>query len=63
MTFQFQTSIFLVPSMNFNILLGVDGISIYFLILTNLITYLCILSLEPTQKRFYEVLIYLFFLQ
>lgn len=63
MTFQFQTSIFLMPSMNFNILLGVDGISIYFLILTNLITYLCILSLEPTQKRFYEILIYLFFLQ
>lgn len=63
MGFQFQTSVFLIPSLNYNILFGIDGLSIFFIILTNLTTYLCLLSLSHTQKRFYEISIYLFILQ
>lgn len=61
--FQFQSNIFLVPSLNFNVLLGVDGISIYFIILTTLFIYLCILSLSPYQARLREILMHLFLLQ
>lgn len=61
--FQFQTNIFLVPSLNFNVLLGVDGISIYFLILTTLFIYLCILSLSSYQARLRENIMHLLLLQ
>ena len=61
--FQFQTNIFLLPSLNFNVLLGIDGISVYFLILTNLFIYLCILSLSPQQARLRENLMHLLLLQ
>lgn len=56
-------SIFLIPSLNFNILLGIDGISIYFILLTNLFIYICILSLSPYQMRLRENLVHLLFLQ
>lgn len=61
--FQFQTQIFIIPALNFNVLLGVDGISIYFLILTNLFIYICILSLSNYQLRLRENLMHLFLLQ
>ncbi len=61
--FQFQTQIFIIPALNFNILLGIDGISIYFLILTNLFVYICILSLSNYQVRLRENLMHLFLLQ
>ena len=61
--FQFQTQIFMIPALNFNILLGIDGISIYFLILTSLFIYLCILSLSNYQTKLRENLMHLFLLQ
>ena len=61
--FQFQTQIFIIPALNFNVLLGIDGISIYFLILTNLFIYICILSLSNYQIRLRENLMHLFLLQ
>lgn len=62
--FNYKFSIFLIPSLNFDILLGVDGISLLFILLTNLFIYLCILSLPHNYtKQFNEILIYLFLLQ
>jgi proton-translocating NADH-quinone oxidoreductase chain M len=61
--FQFQTQIFLIPALNFNVLLGIDGISIYFLILTNLFIYICILTLSTYQVKLRENLMHLFLLQ
>ena len=58
-TFRFA----LIPSFSFALRLGVDGISLFFIILTNLFIFLCILSLNPTTYRLYEALLYLFFLQ
>ncbi len=43
--------------------LGVDGISLFFIILTNLFIFLCIFSLNPATPRLKEALIYLVFLQ
>ena len=53
----------LIPSFKFSLVFGVDGISIFFILLTNLFIYLCILSLPTTQPKLYEILMYLFFLQ
>lgn len=56
-------SIFIITSLNFEISLGIDGISVLFLILTNLFIYLSIFSLPENQKKMHEILIYLFLLQ
>lgn len=61
--FQYTYNLTVIPSLSFDIRLGVDGISIFFLALTNIFTYLCILSLSPATPRLIEALIYLFFLQ
>ena len=61
--FQSTYSFYLVPSFSFSLRLGVDGISIFFLLLTNLFIYLCILSLNTTTLKLSEALIHLFFLQ
>jgi NADH:ubiquinone oxidoreductase subunit 4 (subunit M) len=61
--FDYQFSIFLIPSLNFDILLGIDGISLSFVLLTNLFIYLCILSIPTYQVKLYEILMYLFLLQ
>ena len=53
----------LIPSFAFALRLGIDGISIFFIVLTNLFIFLCILSLTPNTIRLQEVLLYLFFLQ
>lgn len=61
--FQFTYTLFLVPSLPFGLRLGVDGISIFFILLTNLFIYLCILSLNVNTHRLHEVLLHLLFLQ
>jgi NADH:ubiquinone oxidoreductase subunit 4 (subunit M) len=61
--FQSTYSFYLVPSFSFSLRLGVDGISIFFVLLTNLFIYLCILSLNTTTLKLSEALIHLFFLQ
>ena len=43
-SFQFTSTIFWLPSLNINITLGVDGISIFFILLTVLLIPLCLLS-------------------
>ena len=53
----------LMPSFTFALRLGVDGISIFFILLTNFFIFLCILSLSPQRARLHEALRYLFFLQ
>lgn len=53
----------IIPQFSFSLRLGVDGISIFFIILTNLFIYLCILSLSITTPKLSEALIHLFFLQ
>ena len=53
----------LVPSFSFAFRLGVDGISLFFILLTNLFIFLCILSLSSSTFRLNEALLYLFFLQ
>ena len=42
-TFQFVTKLFWIPALNLNITLGIDGISLFFLLLTTLLIPLCIL--------------------
>jgi len=42
-TFQFVTKIFWIPVLNLNVTLGIDGISLFFLLLTTLLIPLCIL--------------------
>lgn len=55
-SFQFVTKIFWLPSLNLNITLGIDGISIFFLLLTTLLIPLCILtswnSVSDSLKEF-----------
>ena len=51
------------PSFSFALRLGVDGISLFFILLTNFFIFLCILSLSPQAPRLHEALLYLFFLQ
>lgn len=61
--FQFTYTLFIVPSLPFGLKLGVDGISIFFVLLTNLFIYLCILSLNVHTFKLQEVLLHLLFLQ
>ena len=61
--FYFYHNLFVVPSFNFEFALGIDSISLLFLLLTNLFIYLCILSLPTYQERFNEIMLYLIFLQ
>merc|ERR1711933_666023 len=43
-SFQFVTCVTWIPYVNLNIPLGIDGISLFFLILTNLLIFLCLLA-------------------
>lgn len=43
-SFQFTTKLFWFPMLNFNITLGIDGISLFFLLLTTLLIPLCLLA-------------------
>ncbi len=58
-TFQFNY----IPSFSFSFRFGVDGISLFFILLTNLFIFLCILSLTPATPRLFEALVQLIFLQ
>jgi NADH:ubiquinone oxidoreductase subunit 4 (subunit M) len=51
------------PEFSFSLRFGVDGISIFFIILTNIFIYFCILSLTTATPKLSEALIHLFFLQ
>jgi len=53
----------LAPSRRSPLRLGIDGISLPFIILTNLTTYLCILSLNSTTARILEAIFALLALQ
>ena len=61
--FQFTYSVYVVPSLPFALRFGVDGISLFFILLTNIFMYLCILSLNSTTIKLKEVLLHLLFLQ
>jgi NADH-quinone oxidoreductase subunit M len=61
--FQFIYSFQVIPSLPFALRFGVDGISIFFILLTNLFIYLCILSLNTSTYKIKEVLLHLLFLQ
>nr|QYB23217.1 NADH dehydrogenase subunit 4 [Lithodesmioides sp. mgcode 4] len=56
-SFQFVTKFFWIPNLNLNILFGVDGISIFFIILTTLLIPLCFLtswtSVNKNLKEFF----------
>lgn len=52
-----------VPSFSFAFRFGVDGISLFFIVLTNLFIFLCILSLNSNTPRLLEALFHLLFLQ
>merc|ERR1711966_579776 len=57
-TFQFVTKILWIPILNLNITLGIDGISLFFLLLTTLLIPLCILiSWNSVQFNLKEYLI------
>ena len=53
----------LLPSTLSSLQFGVDGISIYFLLLTNFFIYLSVLSLSPSTPRVLSALLHLLFLQ
>ena len=56
--FQFVTKIFWFPNLNFNLTLGIDGISIFFLLLTTLLIPICILiSWNSVNYKLKEYLI------
>ncbi len=61
--FQFTYTLYVIPSLPMGLRFGVDGISIFFVLLTNLFIYLCILSLNVNTLRLQEVLLHLLFLQ
>lgn len=61
--FQFTYSLSLIPSSFFTLKLGVDGISIFFVLLTNIFMYLCVLSLNTSTHKLQEALLHLLFLQ
>ena len=41
--FQFVNKLFWIPFLNFNFIIGIDGVSLFFLILTTLLIFLCLL--------------------
>ena len=58
-SFQFVTIITWIPFLNFNVVLGIDGISMFFLILTNLLVFICLLASWESiveNVKFYLVL-------
>lgn len=61
--FQFSCSLELIPSIIYPLHLGIDGISIFFILLTYLFIYLCILSLNYDTPKIKEAIFHLFFLQ
>ena len=56
-SFQFVTCIPWIPYFNLNIPLGIDGISLFFLVLTNLLVFLCLLA--SWENITYNIKLYL----
>ena len=56
-TFQFVNKLFWIPTLNLNIVIGIDGISIFFILLTTLLIPLCFLtswnSINKNLKEFF----------
>ena len=61
--FQSTYGFSLTPTISFSLRLGVDGISLFFLVLTNLFLYLCVLSQNVTASKLADILFHLLFLQ
>jgi len=61
--FQFTHVFQLIPSLPGALRFGVDGISLFFILLTNIFMYFSILSLNAKTLRLKEVLLHLLFLQ
>ena len=61
--FQSTYTLTFIPTYAFSLNLGVDGISIFFVLLTNLFIYLCIFSLDVNTPKLAEALFHLFLLQ
>ena len=56
--FQFVTKMVLLPALNLNLTLGIDGISLFFLLLTTLLIPICILlSWDSVKKDLKEYLL------
>lgn len=56
-SFQFVVKLFWIPNLNINFILGVDGISLFFLLLTTLLIPLCILASWNVKSNLKEFLI------
>lgn len=62
--FQYVVTIPWLPHLNINFILGVDGISLFFIILTTLLVFLCFLvSWDSVKKNVKEYLIYFFLIE
>lgn len=62
--FQFVYSLALIPSSLASLKLGVDGISLFFILLTNVFMYLCVLmGYNPNSYKLKDALLQLLFLQ
>jgi NADH:ubiquinone oxidoreductase subunit 4 (subunit M) len=61
--FQLTYSLEFIPTHSFSLQLGVDGISIFFVILTNIFIYFCIFNLDSSTPKLAEALFHLFLLQ
>jgi len=61
--FQSTYSLTFIPTYTLSLNLGVDGISIFFVVLTNLFIYFCIFSLDTNTPKLAEALFHLFLLQ
>lgn len=55
--FQFVVNFFWIPNLNINFILGIDGISLFFLLLTTLLIPLCILTSWNVSSNLKEFLI------
>ena len=61
--FQATYTLNFISTSSFSLKLGVDGISIFFVVLTNLFIYFCIFSLDTNTPKLAEALFHLFLLQ
>lgn len=64
--FQFYLKFNWISNLNFNFILGIDGISLFFILLTNLLIFLCILiswnSIKYNLKLYFSLFFFLNFL-
>ena len=60
--FQFYFKYNWVPNFNFNFILGIDGISLFFILLTNLLIFLCVLISWNSIKHNLKLYFIMFFL-